>query len=130
MKKVINWQNYYSPKESERYIALFVDHCIHEGNPPAEVTAPRYFVRIIGKGNKQRPVTPKLVGNAARYLKDWMAVRGNAPGVLFCFISYHGNLRRLDQNLTPKTLHSILKDRVARTDLPPVTIFAVPSSKT
>jgi len=32
---------------------------------PAEGTAPGYFVRIIGKGNKQRPVAPKLVGNAA-----------------------------------------------------------------
>ena len=57
----------------------------------AEVTAPGYFVRIIGKGNKQRPVTPKLVGNAARYLKDWLAVRGEVvPGALFCFISYCG----------------------------------------
>jgi site-specific recombinase XerD len=36
----------------------------------AEDTPPRYFVRIIGKGNKQRPVTPRLVGNAARCLKD------------------------------------------------------------
>jgi site-specific recombinase XerC len=46
----------------------------------AEVTAPGYFVRIIGKGNKQRPVTPKLVGNAAHYLRDWLAVQGEAPG--------------------------------------------------
>jgi site-specific recombinase XerD len=36
----------------------------------AEGATPGYFVRIIGKGNKQRPATPKLVGNAARYLKD------------------------------------------------------------
>ena len=84
----------------------------------AEGTTPEYFVRIIGKGNKQRPVTPKLVGNAARYLKDWLSVRGEAPGALFCFISYSGNLRRLDKNLTPKTLHSILKDRVAQAGLP------------
>jgi site-specific recombinase XerC len=87
----------------------------------AEGTAPGYFVRIIGKGNKQRPVTPKLVGNAAHYLKDWLAVRGEAPGALFCFISYRGNLRRLDKNLTPKTLYSILKDRVDRACLPPTT---------
>jgi site-specific recombinase XerC len=40
-------------------------------------------VRIIGKGNKQRPVTPKLMGNAARYFKDWLAVRGEVPGALF-----------------------------------------------
>jgi len=71
---VINSQNYYSPKESERDIALFVDHCIREGYHPAEVTAPGYFVRNIGKANKQLSVTPKLVGNAARYLKDLLAV--------------------------------------------------------
>jgi hypothetical protein len=83
----------------------------------AEGTVPTYFIRIIGKGNKQRPVTPKLVGNAACYFKDWLDVRGEAPGALFWFISYRGNLRRLDQNLTSKTLHSILKDRVARAGL-------------
>jgi len=38
------------------------------------------------------------------------------------FISYRGNLRRLDKNLTPKTLHSILKNRVARAG-PPLTIW-------
>ena len=87
----------------------------------AEGKAPGYFIRIIGKGNKQRPVTPKLVGNAARYLKDWLVVRGKAPGALFCFISYRGNLRRLDKNLTPKTLHSILKERVDHAGLTPTT---------
>ena len=35
---------------------------------PAEGNAPGYCVRIIRKGNKQRPVTPRLEGNAARYL--------------------------------------------------------------
>ena len=88
----------------------------------AEYTAPGYFVRIIGKGNRQRPVNPKLVGNAARYLKDWLAVRCEAPGAFFCFISYRGNQRRLDKNLTPKTLHSILKNRVARAG-PPLTTW-------
>ena len=34
----------------------------------AEGNAPGYLVCIIGKGDKQRPVTPRLVGNAARYL--------------------------------------------------------------
>ena len=59
------------------------------------------------------------MGNAARYLKDWLTVRGDAPGALFCFISYRGNLRRLDQNLSPKTLHSILKQRVDQAGFPP-----------
>jgi integrase len=80
-----------------------------------------YFIRIIGKGNKQRPVTPRLVGNAALYLKEWLAVRGEAAGALFCFISYKGNLRRLDRTLTPKSLHAVLKARLARAGLPPTT---------
>ncbi|MGD0857330.1 MAG: hypothetical protein ABSA18_16280 [Dehalococcoidia bacterium] len=78
-------------------------------------------MHIILKGNKQRLVTPKLVGNAAIYLRDWLAVRGEAPGALFCFISYRGNLRRLDKNLTPKTLYSTLKDRLVQAGLPPTT---------
>jgi site-specific recombinase XerD len=87
----------------------------------AEGKAPAYFVRIIGKGNKQRPVTPKLAGNAARYLQGWLGIRGRAPGALFCFISYKDNLKRLDQNLTPKTLHSILRARVENAGLPGTT---------
>jgi hypothetical protein len=38
--------------------------------PMAKGITPEYFVCLIGKSNKQRPVTPKLVGNAAHYLKD------------------------------------------------------------
>ncbi len=37
--------------------------------------------------------------------------------MLFCFISYRGNLKRLDRKLTPKTLHSILSDVIAQTGL-------------
>jgi len=81
-----------------------------------------FRAHIIGKGNKQHLVNPKMVGNAAHYLKDWLAVRCEAPGAFFCFISYRGNLRRLDKNLTPKTLHSILKNRVARAG-PPLTTW-------
>jgi hypothetical protein len=54
----------------------------------AEGAAPTYFIHIIGKGNMQRPVMPRLVGNAARYIKDWLAVRGEGPEALFCFITY------------------------------------------
>ena len=87
----------------------------------AEGQTPAYFIRIIGKGNKQRQVTAKLAGNAARYLKDWLEIRGDQPGALFCFISYRNNLKRLDHNLTPKTLHSILRNRTAEAGLPPTT---------
>ncbi len=37
---------------------------------PAGTREPAYFIRIIGKGNKQFPVTPKLSGNAARYMNS------------------------------------------------------------
>ena len=77
---------------------------------------------LSGKATRSAQLLPKLVGNAARHLKDWLAARGETPGALFCFISYRGNLRRLDKNLTPKTLHSILKNRVARAG-PPLTTW-------
>ena len=61
------------------------------------------------------------MSNAPRYLKDWLAVRGEVLGALFCFISYQGNLRGLDKNLTAKTLHSIFKGKVIQAGLPPTT---------
>ena len=41
-----------------------------------------YEVRIIGKGNKERPVKPVLVGGAAQYLHEWLLLRGDTPGAL------------------------------------------------
>jgi site-specific recombinase XerC len=77
---------------------------------------PEYSLRIIGKGNKQRPVPLKLTGNAARHLRDWLNVRGNAPGAVFCRLSPRGgHPLHLHKNLTPRALHMILASRLEET---------------
>src|SRR5271157_5767708 len=77
-----------------------------------------FQVRIIGKGNKERPVTPVLVGGAARYLQEWLLVRGREPGALFCYITRagrlsgaRGKLRRKNNSLTTDALVKILEKR-------------------
>ena len=72
-----------------------------------------YEIMIIGKGNKQRPAKLVLDQNAAIYLREWLEVRGSAPGALFCYITRGDHLRRLDHNLSPRALHLILKNRIA-----------------
>ena len=57
-----------------------------------------YEVRIIGKGNKERPVKPMLVGGAAQYLHEWLFLRGTARAALFCYIT------RLSKGLAQKGL--------------------------
>jgi len=87
-----------------------------------------YHVRIIGKGNKERQVTPLLTGGAAHYLKDWLDVRGNEPGALFCYITRAGKrsgskgmLHRMDMQLTTDALVKILKKRQIQAGLEPMT---------
>jgi site-specific recombinase XerD len=74
---------------------------------------PAYEIMIIGKGNKQRPAKLVLDQNAAIYLREWLDVRGSTPGTLFCYITRGDHLRRLDQHLSPRALHLILKIRLA-----------------
>ena len=71
-----------------------------------------YQVDIIGKGNKQRPVKLDIVKNTALYLRDWLAIRGDEPGALFCRISYKDRLVNLDRHPTPHSLHMILLKRL------------------
>ena len=77
-----------------------------------------YEVRIIGKGNKERPVKPVLVGGAAQYLHEWLLLRGNTKGSLFCYITRpskrsgaKGVVSRKDAHLTPDALVKILEKR-------------------
>ena len=59
------------------------------------------------------------VGMTYSKLKAVIGLVGRAPGALFCFISYKGNPKRPDYNLTPKTLHSILRARWRKPACPP-----------
>ena len=60
-----------------------------------------YEIMIIGKGYKQRPAKLILDQNVAIYLREWLEMRGSAPGALFCYITRGNHLRRLDHNLSP-----------------------------
>ena len=77
-----------------------------------------YEVRIIGKGNKERPVKPVLVGGAAQYLHEWLLLRGSTPGALFCYITRpskrsgaKGVISRKETYLTTDALVKILEKR-------------------
>jgi site-specific recombinase XerD len=77
-----------------------------------------YEVRIIGKGNKERPVKPVLVGGAAQYLHKWLLLRGTSSGALFCYITRpskgsgaKGVLPRKGTHLTTDALVKILEKR-------------------
>ena len=83
-----------------------------------------YEVRIIGKGNKERPVKPVLVGDAAQYLHEWLLLRGTAKGALFCYITRpskssgaKGVISRKDAHLTPDALVKILEKRRLQAEL-------------
>jgi site-specific recombinase XerD len=82
-------------------------------SPVSGSPEPEYGIMIIGKGNKQRPAKLILDQNAATYLREWLEVRGSAPGALFCYITRGDHLRRLDQHLSPRALHLVLKSRIA-----------------
>ena len=43
------------------------------------------WVKIIGKGDKER--IAYLRAGALRAMKDWLLVRGQEPGALFCVIN-------------------------------------------
>ncbi len=72
-----------------------------------------YSLKIIGKGNKQRPVPLRLKGNAALHLQNWLNVRGTVPGAVFCRLSPRGDHPlNLTKHMTPRALHMILANRI------------------
>jgi site-specific recombinase XerD len=86
-----------------------------------------YEVRIIGKGNKERPVKPVLLGGAARDLQEWLLLRGGTRGALFCYITRAGNspgakgvISRKEVHLTTDALVKILEKRRREAGLEPL----------
>jgi len=65
-------------------------------------------LRVVGKGNKERLVP--LAADAGRWLEPWLALRGDAPGPLFCRIDRHHNLH-LDQALSGEAIRQVLLRR-------------------
>ena len=75
-------------------------------------------LRIIGKGDKER--TAYLRNGALRYLRDWLAVRGDGPGPIFCRVNKGGRIFP-DQPLSTTAMHKIITKRAAEAGLRDIT---------
>ena len=75
-------------------------------------------LRIIGKGDKER--TAYLRNGALRYLRDWLAVRGDGPGPIFCRINKAGRIFP-EGALSTTAMHKIITKRAAEAGLRDIT---------
>lgn len=64
---------------------------------------------IHGKRNKER--TAYIENGAAETLRDWLAIRGNEPGAMFCPIAKGG--RVVIRKMYAEAVYSVLKKRAA-----------------
>jgi integrase len=84
----------------------------------ADLDAESGRLRIIGKGDKER--TSYLRAGALRAVKDWLAVRGQAAGALFCVINKGGAVF-IERHMTTTALHYILEKRAAEAGVKDIT---------
>lgn len=75
-------------------------------------------LKVTGKGNKQR--TLYIDNGALSWLNDWLALRGDAEGPLFCAISQTGAIDTAHE-ITTTALHKILTKRAAEAKLENIT---------
>ncbi|HRA65155.1 MAG TPA: tyrosine-type recombinase/integrase [Caldilinea sp.] len=75
-------------------------------------------IKIIGKGDKER--TSYVADEAMDALRDWLGVRGQEDGPLFCPITKSGNLQR-DRHMSATALHYIISRRTAAAGLNKIT---------
>lgn len=71
-----------------------------------DLEAGKLFVR--GKGGSHQPAN---LGDAARYLEAWIAVRGDEPGPVLFHVRANGKIAR--HRLSPAAVFQILKKRAA-----------------
>lgn len=71
-------------------------------------------LKLIGKRNKERIVY--VSGNAEKALRDWLEIRGNTPGPIFCMIRKGGTVLP-EKQVTPMALDLILRKRTAQAKL-------------
>jgi len=71
-------------------------------------------LRVLGKGDKERTVY--LRNGALRYLRDWLAVRGDGPGPIFCRINKAGRIFP-ERALSTTAMHKIITKRAAEAGL-------------
>lgn len=77
-------------------------------------TADGYEIRVIGKRNKQRVLY--VTNGASKALADWLTIRGNAPGALYCAIRQGGNMQH-SHHMTTTAAHKILNRRAIQAGL-------------
>jgi len=75
-------------------------------------------VTLIGKGDKQR--TAYLRSGAYKALRDWLAMRGETPGALFCVINKAGTMAP-ERSMSTTAIHLILKKRVGESGIADMT---------
>jgi len=75
-------------------------------------------LRVLGKGDKER--TAYLRNGALRYLRDWLAVRGDGPGPIFCRINKAGRIFP-EGALSTTAMHKIITKRAAEAGLSDIT---------
>jgi len=78
---------------------------------------PEGRLRVRGKGRKERLVP--LADGANRALADWLALRGVAPGPLFCAIHKGGRL--IPGRLAPVAVYTALAKRARQAGVPRLT---------
>jgi site-specific recombinase XerD len=69
---------------------------------------------VLGKGNKERL---SYAAPALAALTDWLLIRGDTPGPLFCPITRNGTLQL--RSLTDQAIYNILQKRAAQAGIPP-----------
>jgi len=75
-------------------------------------------LRVLGKGDKERTVY--LRNGALRYLRDWLAIRGDGPGPIFCRVNKGGRIFPA-QPLSTTAMHKIITKRAAEAGLRDIT---------
>lgn len=85
-------------------VAANLGDVTHDGDDLASLTVQH------GKGNKRRIIP--INDGALDALSDWLTVRGEEPGPLFCPINRGGRLD-LGGRLTPQAIYNMLRKRAA-----------------
>ena len=75
-------------------------------------------LRVLGKGDKERTVY--LRNGALRYLRDWLTIRGDGPGPIFCRVNKGGRIFTA-QPLSTTAMHKIITKRAAEAGLRDIT---------
>ena len=69
----------------------------------------RLLVDVVGKGDKTRPVPIPVNARLAARLNAWIALRGDAPGPLFCSIRRGGHLT--GKGITSQAVYNVVTER-------------------